>query len=130
MTEHFSSSKDSDFVLDYKERKGKPYIAEMLGVDFLYSDRIETREQKKYMDTIDDWVMLEIERQGLNGKKDAYKEIVNNLSKKLKLHKNIAPSEKIKSLAILLRKALETQKYYKAMGINLASLESIYERSP
>jgi len=122
------SSGESDFVLDYKERTGKPYIAEMLGVPFLYSDRTDVREQKKDMDTINDWVMLEIERRGLNGKKESYKEIISELSKKLKLHKSIAPTEKIKAIAILLRKALDVQKYYKSMGIDLQNLETIYEK--
>ena len=121
-----SSSNESDFVLDYREQKGRPYIADMLGVPFLYSDRLDVHSSKKDMETIDDWVMLEIQRKGLNGRKDSYKEIIDGLSKKLKLHKSISPGEKIKSLAILLKKALETQKYYSKMGVDLKSLEELY----
>jgi len=84
------------------------------------------KEVKDDMDIIDDWVMLEIERKGLNGKKEAYREVINDLSKKLKLPKSIAPSEKINRFSILLKKALETQKYYKALGIDLKSLDELY----
>lgn len=113
-----SYSQEGEFVLDYKDKHGKPYIAELLGIN---------GELTGELDTIDDWVILEIERRGLNGKKEAYREIVDDLSKKLKLHKSIAPTEKAKAISTLLKKALETQKYYKKLGINLESLEKIYD---
>ena len=110
---------EGDFVLDYKEKTGRPYVAELFGM----------RENSRELDTIDDWVILEIELRGLNGKKESYQEIVDDLSKKLKLSKNMAPTEKAKTISILLKKALETQKYYKRLGIDLKSLESIYEEN-
>jgi nitrogen regulatory protein PII-like uncharacterized protein len=78
------------------------------------------------MDTVDDWVVLEIQRRGLNGKKDSYREVINDLSKKLKLPKTISPIQKVKNISVLLKKALETQKMYSKMGIDLKSLEEIY----
>jgi len=119
-TETYSSN-ESEFVLDYKERKGTPYIAEMLDVPFLY------KEMKSDMDSIDEWVTFEIERRGLNGKKESYREVINDLSKKLKFPKTLAPSEKINRLSVLLKKANETLRYYKKLGLDLQSLEQIYE---
>lgn len=111
----------SDFVLEYKEKSGRPYIADLLGVS-LYKDIFV----KSDMDTIDDWVIMEIGRRELNGKKSAYEEIVDDLSTKLELSPNIDPREKVKKLATLLRKALNIQKTYKGLGIDLKSLEELY----
>lgn len=121
-TEIINSSfpSEGEFVLDYKEKHGKPYIGEFLGVQYLYN------ELKDEMDTVDDWVVLEIQRRGLNGKKDSYREVINDLSKKLKLPKTISPIQKVKNISVLLKKALETQKMYSKMGIDLKSLEEIY----
>ena len=114
-------SPTSEFVLDYKEKNGKPYLNEMLGLpDFLYKD------QKKDVDLVDEWAIFEIDRRGLNGKKEAYKEIIGDLSKKLKFPKTLNPVEKVNRLSILLKEATETQRRYKKMGLDLKSLEEIY----
>lgn len=117
-----SISPPSDIVLDYKQETGRPYIAEMMG-RFLYDQKIVNSE----MDTIDEYVNLEMQRLGMNGKKDAYKEVVDTLSKKMKFSKNIAPEKKVRELATILTRAVDSQKYYAKLGISLKSLEDLYQ---
>jgi len=115
-------SETNEFVLDYKEKNGRPFIADLLNSRFLYDQKITQSD----MDTVDEWVTFEITRRGLNGKTESYREVVDDLSKKLKLPKTIAPQEKVKRMAILLKKAVEMQKTYSKLGIDLKSLEEIY----
>lgn len=124
-TEKVSSSyhaSEGDFVLDWKNKNGRPYIADMLASRFLYDQNIT----KKEMDTIDEYVNLEILRRGLNGRKESYKEVVDELSKKLKISKNSSPEEKVRKLATILEKAVEQLKIYKKLGLSLPTLEEIY----
>ena len=108
-------------VFEYKEIVGRPYIADMLGSPILYDNDIVSDE----MNIIDEWAMLEIERRGLNGKLESYKEIIDDLSDKLEMSKHIAPREKAKRLAMIIKEALSKQKEYKRLGIDLKSLERI-----
>ena len=109
-----------EFVLDYKEKNGKPYLAEMLGASLMLD------EVSDELSLVDEWVILEITRRGLNGKKEAYEEIISDLCGKLEMSQSILPSEKVKRLAIFLRKALSTQKEYQRLGVDLKSLEELY----
>jgi len=108
-------------VFEYKETTGRPYIADMLGSPILYDNEISNKE----MDMIDDWVMLEIERRGLNGRTESYKEVIDDLCEKMEMSKTIAPREKVKRLAMIIGDALGIQKKYKELGIDLQSLERI-----
>ena len=121
-TVSYSSAKESEFVLDYKLKTGRPYIADMLDSRFLYDQKI----CKDEMDTVDEWVNFEILRRGLNGKKESYRAIVNELSKKLEIHKYASAEDKVKKLSTLLKKAVEDNRYYSKIGIDLKSLETIY----
>jgi len=89
----------------------------------LYDQKIIRDE----MDIVDNFIVLEINRRGLNGKTESYKEVLSDLSKKLQLPKTISPEEKVKKLSTLLKSALETLKKYKKLGIDLPSLEQMSE---
>ena len=117
-----SSSLEGEFVLDYKDKNGRPYLVDLLGSRFLYDEK-DTRDD---FDTVDEWITMEITRRGLNGKKEAYREVVKDISKKLQMPKTISAENKVKQMATLLRKALDAQRYYQKMGIDLKSLEEIY----
>lgn len=110
----------SDYVIGYKDKTGKPYIAEYLEVSWIYNG-----ENKADMDTVDDWINLEIDRQNLKATKKTYAALFNDIAKKLGIHKYAESTEKIKKVSTLLREAVEKQKYYKKLGLDLQSLEEL-----
>lgn len=115
------SSPDSDVILGYKETNGRPYL-----VDFLDTRFVLGEGDKENYDLVDEWINLEMNRLHLKATKDSYADIFNGLVKKLDVHKHAEPSEKVRKAAVILREAVEKNRLYKKMGIDLQSLDEIY----
>lgn len=98
---------------------GRPYLVELLDAGFLYDPDMS----KDQMDSLDIWILSEIERRQLKPIKASYEEIFNGLADKMELSENLDTSEKIRLMANLLLEATEKSREYRDLGIDLESLE-------
>jgi len=113
-------TKESDFILDYKEKNGRPYLVDWLDSRFMYE------RDKGDFDSLDEWINFEIKRKNYKYTTDSYTEIFNGLRKKMGLSKNLAPSEQVSKMASMIKKALDENRYFSKLGIDMRSIEEIY----
>jgi len=83
-------------------------------------------KSKGDFDSLDEWINFEIKRKNYKYTKDSYTEIFNGLRKKMGLSKNLAPSEQVSKMASMIQKALDENKYFSKLGIDMRSIEEIY----
>lgn len=102
-----------DFVIDYEQKHGRPFIADLLDAPFLYNDAAD----KAAIDTIDAWVMFEIDRRGLAPRKASYQEIIDTVSRKIHLSPNTAPDVRIRKIAAHIKRALHKLPMYSKLEL-------------